>query len=225
MDDIYPDYVSDPGVMLCPSNSNVSEEDMQHPDTGEWEAHMACMLDDGTVDGDRGMALLDHNYWYTGFVLDRVSDDDPQEEYTNRAGLTAVVPTQLLAMYNASIYSSYGYDTFGGNASGDTAHVLGFSGTDFEGAGNGGSNSLYNLREGIERFLITDINNPGSSAQAQSDVWIMADVVSAKASEFNHIPGGSNVLYMDGHVEFVRYPGEAPVSTGIADFMRITNDR
>jgi prepilin-type processing-associated H-X9-DG protein len=23
---------------------------------------------------------------------------------------------------------------------------------------------------------------------------------------FNHIPGGSNVLYMDGHVKFIRYP-------------------
>jgi len=27
-------------------------------------------------------------------------------------------------------------------------------------------------------------------------------------SRFNHIPGGSNVLYMDGHVEFVRYPAD-----------------
>jgi prepilin-type processing-associated H-X9-DG protein len=53
----------------------------------------------------------------------------------------------------------------------------------------------------------------------------MSDVVSAKVSEFNHVPGGSNVLYMDGHVEFVKYPGEAPVAAGIAGFMRITNDR
>jgi prepilin-type processing-associated H-X9-DG protein len=32
----------------------------------------------------------------------------------------------------------------------------------------------------------------------------------------NHIPGGCNVLYMDGHVEFVRYPGETPVSVAWA---------
>jgi prepilin-type processing-associated H-X9-DG protein len=30
---------------------------------------------------------------------------------------------------------------------------------------------------------------------------------------FNHIPGGCNVLYMDGHVEFIRYPGRYPVTT------------
>lgn len=225
MEDIYPEYLNDPAVLLCPSNVTVSEEDLQHPETGDWEAHMACMLEDGTFDGNRGVALLDHNYWYTGFVLDRVDDDDPQMEYTNRAGLTATIPIQLLAMYTATIYSSRGYDTYGGNASGDVARPQEFEGTDFEGAGTGGSNSLFNFREGIERFLITDINNPGSSAQAQSRVWVMSDSISAKTSEFNHIPGGSNVLYMDGHVEFMRYPGKAPVAIGIANFMGITNDR
>ena len=34
--------------------------------------------------------------------------------------------------------------------------------------GTAGGDTLYRLREGIERFLITDINNPGASAQAQS---------------------------------------------------------
>ena len=37
-------------------------------------------------------------------------------------------------------------------------------------------------------------------------------------AHFNHIPGGCNVLYMDGHVEFVRYNGpygsEFPVNMG-----------
>lgn len=33
--------------------------------------------------------------------------------------------------------------------------------------GNANSNTLYRLREGIERFLITDINNPGAGVSAQ----------------------------------------------------------
>jgi prepilin-type processing-associated H-X9-DG protein len=71
------------------------------------------------------------------------------------------------------------------------------------------------LREGIERFMITDINNPAASATAQSGVPVMWDHTTAAAtgtfdaSCFNHVPGGSNILYMDGHVEFVRYPAEA----------------
>jgi prepilin-type processing-associated H-X9-DG protein len=79
------------------------------------------------------------------------------------------------------------------------------------------------LREGIERFMITDINNPASSAKAQSTVYVMWDAVingvasggsaanyTRGAGLFNHIPGGGNVLYMDGHVEFVRLNQKAP---------------
>jgi prepilin-type processing-associated H-X9-DG protein len=80
----------------------------------------------------------------------------------------------------------------------------------------------YYLREGIERFFITDINNPAASAQAQSEIPVMLDVWSSNSSisamvgvdvvpNYNHVPGGSNVLYMDGHVEFVRYGSKYPV--------------
>ena len=95
----------------------------------------------------------------------------------------------------------------------------------------------YRLREGIERFLITDINNPAGSAKAQSNLPVMWDYCAAKTRVeigwnvqssgapmlFNHLPGGSNVLYLDGHVEFQKYPGgswpahpEAAYALGIA---------
>lgn len=32
------------------------------------------------------------------------------------------------------------------------------------------------------------------------------DSGAATAAGFNHIPGGANILFMDGHVEFVTYP-------------------
>jgi prepilin-type processing-associated H-X9-DG protein len=84
--------------------------------------------------------------------------------------------------------------------------------------GNGGGSKIYRIREGVERFLITDINNPGASAQAQSTVVIMADLMGAGAGStiFNHIPGGCNVLFMDGHCEFIRYPGDGPVTPAMA---------
>lgn len=78
--------------------------------------------------------------------------------------------------------------------------------------------TMYRLREGIERFLVTDINNPASSATAQSELAVMWDTVWATSSPgqagepaYNHVPGGGNVLYMDGHVEFLRYSTEFPV--------------
>jgi len=77
--------------------------------------------------------------------------------------------------------------------------------------------TVYRLREGIERFFITDINNPGTTTQAQSTISIMSDWNGTGAGKmFNHVPGGSNVLYMDGHVEFLKYPNVWPVSPLIA---------
>jgi len=79
-----------------------------------------------------------------------------------------------------------------------------------------GGTTLYRLREGIERFLITDINNPAGSAKAQSEILIYADKIQPDPKHFNHVPGGGNVLYMDGHVEFIKYPGEFPFSSLMA---------
>jgi len=84
--------------------------------------------------------------------------------------------------------------------------------------GNGDGDTVFRLREGIERFLITDINNPGASAKAQSDIFVSWDITSTVPSGFNHVPGGSNVLYLDGHVEFIRYPGDAPLTRTTAEF-------
>lgn len=72
--------------------------------------------------------------------------------------------------------------------------------------------TMYRLKEGIERFLITDINNPAGAAKAQSLITVMYDMCLQEddgSIEFNHIPGGSNLLFMDGHVEFVKY-GQQP---------------
>jgi len=78
---------------------------------------------------------------------------------------------------------------------------------------SGEDETIYRLREGIERFFITDINNPAASATAQSELATMWDQATLTVANFNHVPGGSNVLFMDGHVEFIKYPGEFPLTT------------
>ena len=80
---------------------------------------------------------------------------------------------------------------------------------------------VYRLREGIERFFITDINNPAASTEAQSEIPVMWDVVMTKPEEFSHVPAGGNVLYMDGHVEFIKYPGEFPMSQNFAEMAAV----
>ncbi len=87
--------------------------------------------------------------------------------------------------------------------------------------------TYHKLREGVERFFITDINNPASGAVGQSTLAVMFDAWSntegswstagwgnssdKPIAQFNHVPGGSNVLYMDGHVEWVRYQAKFPL--------------
>jgi prepilin-type processing-associated H-X9-DG protein len=75
-----------------------------------------------------------------------------------------------------------------------------------------GALTVMRLKEGIERFLITDINNPAGSAKAQSGIWVMSDSIDINPDEFSHVPGGANVLYMDGHVQFLKYPSVWPVN-------------
>ena len=88
-------------------------------------------------------------------------------------------------------------------------------------------NTLHRLREGVERFMITDINNPGASNKGQSEIAVMWDDIvfiapygpddPTELTQFNHVPGGANVLFMDGHVSFIKYSspkGQFPVDPG-----------
>ncbi len=74
------------------------------------------------------------------------------------------------------------------------------------GYGTGGSDKIFKLREGIERFLITDINDPGASSNLQSMIPIVWEMPNDRANK------GGLVLYLDGHVEWVDYPGPFPMT-------------
>lgn len=83
--------------------------------------------------------------------------------------------------------------------------------------------SYRHLREGISRFFVTDINNPASTQMEDGQLPIMWDAWGGSSGDgdeetgetatnrFNHIPGGSNVLYFDGHASFVKYGQGMPI--------------
>lgn len=68
-------------------------------------------------------------------------------------------------------------------------------------------------RQGMERFLITEIGNPNSSSQLQSRLPIVIE------RPERHGDGG-HVLYMDDHVEFVPYPGKFPMTPAFIEGLR-----
>ena len=187
---LYPEYLSDDKLLVCPSDSDgLALLKSGGPNgVGFW------YLTDGkggrVIDPDRFSTL---SYLYFGWSTRRAVELENTAAMQRKAGVS----------FNANIDAPMKDTDL--NVADTAAGGLG------AGTGNGGGDTIYRLREGVERFFITDINNAGSGAMSQSSLPVMIDTVSAKSQNFNHIPGGGNVLYMDGHCEFIRYPGEYPI--------------
>jgi len=225
VDTIYPDYLTDAAIAFCPSAPTDSIDDHLTPD-GELTLYLK-------LEGNRqeGVEAIDASYTYTSFVFDQLDDDAPAVDLTDLATLVDVIglnsipeefeegPEQLIATLEDLLGDAAPFA-----ATGDIAGFAQAVDSDRDvpvGVGNGSGETVYRLREGIERFLTTDINDPAASASAQSEVFVMWDNVATNVSAFNHVPGGANVLYLDGHVDFVRYPGPPPVSRVLAAITQI----
>ena len=200
---VYPEYLTDWNVIRCPSDENYSDGAVEHisiiyPTVNNDPAGAPCPY--------AGYATSpDESYLYLGWVIDRADVGDETMIYGGYE-----VPMQLIALYlkKFDVIDNANLDT---DAT-DIAFPL----------GNGGGTTIYRLREGIERFMITDINNPAASAKAQSEIPLMWDIVNLMGgtASFNHVPGGCNVLYLDGHVEWVRYPSDKfPVNPYFANIV------
>lgn len=194
---MYPEYFSDPNILLCPSD----------PDAGDAVRWHVGGTEDGPIDPCR---LDSTSYDYYAWAV-RESDYllEGADPNLNPPAIGTNVDT---AFPNAIQATFIGAGAFGLS----TPNVELFD-QDIEFTSTGGDDKvLRRLREGIERFYITDINNAGGSTVAQSDLAIMWDGIFATVTFFSHVPGGANVLYLDGHVSFVKYPGEFPAQRGWA---------
>lgn len=223
---IYPEYLTDPAVLICPSDPN-EKVDVFKDKKGNTN-FQAYYVDPATraavgigqgdkVGGQEGVSAVDSSYVYFGWVYDRIRDTDPQDTVGNTVPLltTLISNIDLATSGPVQYLTSLNFLVTKFLSEGEQVRDEDLEATD--GNGNGGvGKAIYRFREGIERFLITDINNPAASAKAQSETWVMLDVLSTDVSNYNHIPGGSNVLYMDGHVSFIKYPGDQPVNQGFA---------
>jgi prepilin-type N-terminal cleavage/methylation domain-containing protein/prepilin-type processing-associated H-X9-DG protein len=246
---VYPEYLTDPNIIICPSDSRSSAADFTTADgkvlITEWRRSNA--IPDRTANG-RGCThggscinAVDVSYTYWGYLWDRLIDADQGGPQASLDQITQVLlaagainaneappagstgPAQIVQAFEDIIVTK-ALPILGGALTGNQAAVNSFNsiveGSLNVGQGNGNaqSSTVNRLREGIERFLITDINNPAGSAKAQSDIFIMWDMVTTRVQDFNHVPGGANILFMDGHVEFERFPGKQPISPGMALF-------
>ena len=192
---VFPEYLSDVNVLVCPSDS-----------TGDQE--LQGFFTDGQPDPCK---FTEISYIYIAWAIDKtIMMIDPTQE--NNAAIT---PANVTGYITDDANLAFANLLIGVNT-----WKSGGSGAVYDDDLKSGALTCSRLREGIERFFITDINNPAASAKAQSEIFIMTDDVSGDyAGNFNHVPGGGNVLYMDGHVEFIKYPGDTPFSRFWASFI------
>lgn len=204
--EIYPEYLTDAEIYVCPSDADPPV--LYNPVSGETLIHVPC------TEYHVGIASSDESYFYLGWAFDRLDTEDVDGSMFSPAFPPgSMIPLQPVVFYlMIETTPPEGWAEIVDRDI-DLSSALGGM---YAGYGTGGGDMIYRLREGIERFTITDINNPAASAQAQSTIQIMADLTATMSSAFNHIPGGSNVLYLDGHVEFERYPGKGFVSAPLA---------
>ena len=239
-DAIYPDYWNDYKIALCPSDSHaIGDQGVTYVPAGDphdvLERVQAAASDPTLTPADPALdreclsyiLSISRSYVFVGYVI------------WDWFAMQAIHAAQAEVSWRSGGSNAIWVDFAGTACSPDVAGnwSLGIHGSDLTcGAiqplaqwcstmmvGSNkqlGATGFIKLQEGVERFMITDINNPGSAAQAQSEIVIMwdsssgagegrdmpADQAGGSTMRFNHVPGGANILYMDGSVQFLRYP-------------------
>lgn len=222
---IYPEYLTDPSILQCPSDPDRKpEEKGMHKDCDgvvqdDWQIANRCP----GAPQDLGVSTADASYVYFGWVFNRLDDErgvqsDTVSSVTGFQNLVSVFPNvDLKPTEVVPLQPAYGLVQLVSNivGSGNPMTVDGVAGivdSDIKGqkleghAGDVG-NTIYRLREGVAQFLVTDTNNPAALVILESELFVMCDQPGLRGNMdlFNHIPGGCNVLYLDGHVSFNRY--------------------
>lgn len=227
--EVYPEYLTDMNIAVCPSDSHA---DFGFSERLNLAADSAAAEPDAKTCLDSLTSMLP-SYYYIPYAVDTSSTLKDvivgvtlHKFFTPGAGAYTVPEESSAKLYGCTwaIEARPNYempDTLE-TATLKTA-IIGGDGvtgtTDDDGTVL--PNEYKRLREGIERFFVTDINNPAGSAKAQSELAMMLDSYGGRAlnvlgqdfpaiEAFNHIPGGVNILYMDGHVGFMKYDADFP---------------
>ncbi|MCC6696667.1 MAG: DUF1559 domain-containing protein [Candidatus Hydrogenedentes bacterium] len=218
--EVYPEYLTDLAVSKCPSDTEADGAGAMVADrlpSGSIDGHVEAARANGDDLSEQYFfaAYIGRSYWYHGFAITNV------DEFYGMWNATGTTPA------SGAVYPA---NTIQGTApvimpvtpkdwDQDLSVATKLAWTAILGTGYAGGDKAVRLKEGVERFAVTDINNPAAGAKAQSDLVVMFDTygsfgdagAAAGGVVFNHIPGGCNILYMDGHVEFIKYPTEFPV--------------
>ncbi len=176
---MYPEYLSDAMILACPSDPQYNANTNFRTD----EPHPF----DGTLVGRvHPDCISPMSYVYTGSL--QMNDANMLGGLATYTWMDVVLPISVAAT-NSWRDGNGNLASFG-----------------FGGSGNANGPTLNRLNPGVDRFLITDINQVFTGDETGSSVVpVMWDQISTLISQFSHVPAGQNCLYLDGHVDFHRY--------------------
>jgi prepilin-type N-terminal cleavage/methylation domain-containing protein/prepilin-type processing-associated H-X9-DG protein len=203
---VYPEYLRDMNVLACP-NDPKGREALEH-----W-----CEGYNGSSDSLDACGLTDFSYVYLGWAL-RPEDymigkfDDIKEPILGKDISNNMVNMLTGLMKNKANHNKEFLEDMPEFQHESRGPVI-----------------IPRLKNGVERFFITDKNDPRASDKALSEIVVMYDRIRSLSANseytFYHDPKGCNVLYMDAHVGFVGYPTQYPVSPAWAAILQMIDNK
>ncbi|HOZ45877.1 MAG TPA: prepilin-type N-terminal cleavage/methylation domain-containing protein [Candidatus Hydrogenedentes bacterium] len=194
---IYPEYLTDYNVLWCPSADGDGALARYDASSRSWGNQNGIIEPQELVKSPynyAGWLFLD-SVNLLGFSKNAGEGSGPGGRFEDADYMET--PLGKLAEHSVAT---------GGRGSDEDYQYTG----EFAGTQAGGGDILYRLREGVERFVIANIADAGATTIAQSDIPVMWDHLTPQITGSTHVPSGMNVLYMDGHVTFAKYPSEEP---------------
>jgi prepilin-type N-terminal cleavage/methylation domain-containing protein/prepilin-type processing-associated H-X9-DG protein len=174
---LYPEYLSDAAILGCPSDPGYN------PNSSFRVNQSYDNVDMGGVHPD---CIDTTSYVYVSYLMTTNAE--------MLSGLSCYTWVDTVLPMSDS------------NTNGWRDNTVNLATFGFAGSGNSGGNTLARLSAGVDRFLITDINQIFTGDEVGASVVpVMWDQISTLIAEFSHVPAGQNVLYLDGHVDFIRY--------------------
>ena len=227
---LFPEYLDSLEVLFCPSDVEDPADFVGAPGQG-WknqDGSLNCDIVNGTI-----QTLLPPPGFPNWPFPSPHSDPNSPAYNPDKAGVTVPMapPSDVSYIYTGwgfarpevlspvgSLLLAYGEAVADGKVDRDLSFL--HAGNALIAAGT--EVTIYRLRDGMSRFFITDVADPSASAVAESRIPVLWDNFGSKIYWHNHFGPGVNVLYMDGHVEFMPFEPEdevLPMTRAMGEFI------
>ena len=205
--ELYPDYLDDFEIFVCPSSANILDDEL-----ADWYMDMTFVesyLDPVLTADPRNLDVL------PSLMGERPDPDCLTSQHYIYLGHAVASEENMLFLFD-EYYRRM------------TANEVGFMDIEFEvpgGHGPGNQNKFFRIKDVVNRLFIEDIDRPGMTAVSETQIPLLFDAMSLYGRHLpNHVvPPGGNVMYMDGHVEYLRFPDKKlnpPYTADLVEWLR-----